>query len=278
MIRSEPPGILGAMDIRAVLDRLWTDYAAITPQAHAIERLLRGAGETVVNDHIALRTVADPRVGLDAVAAPFVAAGWRPAGIYRFREKKLDARHYEPPGPGLPRLFLSELRLHECSPDLRACFDGLLAQVPRDPGGPLAVLGRPWSVAHATVELLRRESEYAAWLAAHGWRANHFTVSVNALTTIPTIAAMVEFLRAHGFPLNTAGGPIKGSPEELLEQCSTLADPVVVEFSDGRHVVPGCYYEFARRHRGPDGRLFSGFIEGSADKIFESTDAVRRAT
>ena len=28
-------------------------------------------------------------------------------------------------------------------------------------------------------------------------------------------------------------------------------------------------------HPGPDGRLFSGFIEGSADKIFESTDRAR---
>jgi hypothetical protein len=263
------------MDAGALLDRLWTDYAAITPQAGAIDRLLRAAGETVVNDHIALRTFNDPRIDIDALAAPFVAAGWRPAGVYRFAEKQLDARHYEPPGPDLPRLFISELRLHACSPTLRACVGDLLAQLPRDPPGPLTLLGRPWSIDFATVEQLRRESEYAAWLAAHGLRANHFTVSINALTTIPTIAAMVAFLRSHGFPLNAAGGVVKGAPDVLLEQCSTLADPVVVEFTDGAHAVPGCYYEFARRHPGPDGRLFSGFIEGSADKIFESTDRRR---
>lgn len=260
------------MDAGALLDRLWTDYAAITPQAGAIHRLLRAAGETVVDDHVALRTFADPRLGLEVLAAPFVAAGWRPAGVYRFPDKKLDARHYDPPTPGLPRLFISELRLDACSPALRAIVDRLLAQLPPVLPGPLAALGRPWSVAHADVEALRRESEYAAWLAAHGLRANHFTVSVNHLTTIPTLEAMVELLRAHGFALNTAGGVIKGSPAVLLEQCSTLADAVAVDFTDGRHVVPGCYYEFARRHPGPDGALFSGFIEGSADKIFESTD------
>jgi hypothetical protein len=31
--------------------------------------------------------------------------------------------------------------------------------------------------------------------------------------------------------------------------------------------IPGCYYEFALRYNN-----FDGFIAGSADKIFESTD------
>lgn len=259
------------MDLGDLLDRLWIDYAAITPQAGAIHRLLRDAGETIVNDHIALRTFAGPRLGLDRLAAPFVAAGYTPAGTYRFLEKKLDARHYEPPAPGLPKLFISELRLPECSPAVQALAADLLAQIPAD-YQPLEALGRPWSVSHAAVEQIRGESEYAAWLATHGLRANHFTVLINALTTIPTAEAMVAFLQSHGFPLSSAGGTIKGTPAQLLEQCSTLADSVAVAFADGTHTVPGCYYEFARRYPDASGRLFSGFIEGSADKIFESTD------
>jgi len=35
--------------------------------------------------------------------------------------------------------------------------------------------------------------------------------------------------------------------------------------------VPTCYYEFAKRYPGPDGKLFPGFVAASADKIFEST-------
>ena len=45
---------------------------------------------------------------------------------------------------------------------------------------------------------------------------------------------------------------------------------VDVEFdsmTNETHNIPGCYYEFALRHSG-----FDGFIAGSADKIFESTD------
>lgn len=259
------------MDLDDLLARLWRDYAAISPQAHAVHRLLRARGETVVNDHIALRTFAGPRLGMDVLVAPFVAAGYSFAATYRFPSKHLDARHYEPPHPSLPKLFISELRLHDCSPALQTIADALISQLPAD-WLPFDSLGRPWSVAHAAVERLRGESEYAAWLAAHGIRANHFTVQINALRSLPTIESIVEFLQTHGFPLNTAGGIIKGSPAQLLEQCSTLADTVQLEFTDGSFAVPGCYYEFARRHPTGDGELFPGFIEGSADRIFESTD------
>ena len=67
-------------------------------------------------------------------------------------------------------------------------------------------------------------------------------------------------------------GKIKGTPDDLLEQSSTLAGEIVVSFSDGPHTIPGCYYEFARRYPDASGRLFSGFVPGSASKIFESTD------
>jgi hypothetical protein len=40
------------------------------------------------------------------------------------------------------------------------------------------------------------------------------------------------------------------------------------------HEVPSCYYEFARRYRQSDGRLYPGFVAASANDIFESTTAV----
>ena len=47
----------------------------------------------------------------------------------------------------------------------------------------------------------------------------------------------------------------------------------MVGFAEGSKEVPCCYYEFAERFRMPDGKLFSGFIAKSADKIFESTNS-----
>ena len=38
------------------------------------------------------------------------------------------------------------------------------------------------------------ESEYAAWVAAFGFRVNHFTVDVGALSTFPDLEALDAFL------------------------------------------------------------------------------------
>ncbi|PCC69646.1 succinyldiaminopimelate aminotransferase [Nannocystis exedens] len=266
--------ILAPVELHDLLERLRRDYAALNPQVERIDALLAEAGEHVVHDHLALRTWGDSRCDIDVLARPFVRAGYRAAGAYRFAEKRLVARHFAHDDPHLPLVFVSELVLDRFSPGFQDMVRSLLAQVPEDmfAAPDLCARGRPWQVAHADVEALRRESEYAAWLAAFGWRANHFTVACHALARLSDLAALDEFLVAHGLRLNTAGGEIKGSPAQGLEQSSTVADVVDVAFTDGTFAVPACYYEFARRWPGPDGRQFRGFIEGSADKIFESTD------
>ena len=261
-------------DIGRLLDLLWQDYAALNRQVRAVRGLLEQEGETVVNDHIALRTFDDSRVGIDALAGAFVAGGYQACGEYDFVQKKLFARHYEHADPALPRVFISQLKLAECSAGLRQIVAELLEQVPADLLGrwDFPVSGRTWNVDYRTYEALADESEYAGWVAAFGFRANHFTVLVNALKTFDGLAALNAFIKQSGYPLNDGGGEIKGSPQSLLEQSSTLADQVPVDFTDGPHTIPACYYEFARRYPTADGKLFYGFVASSADKIFESTD------
>jgi len=119
---------------------------------------------------------------------------------------------------------------------------------------------------------LKTESEYAAWLSVFGFRPNHFTVQFNALKGFKDFQEFNRFLIDSGFKMNTSGGLIKGTAADLLEQSSTLAHPVEVAFADKKMTVPACYYEFARRYPDARGKLFTGFIAQSADKIFESTD------
>ena len=53
-----------------------------------------------------------------------------------------------------------------------------------------------------------------------------------------------------------------------------MADKIDYTFADGKkETIPSCFYEFARRHVMPNGQLFDSFIEGNADKIFDSTSA-----
>lgn len=264
------------MKADSIFDRLWEQYTAENPGAGAIYSLFQNEGEKVVNDHVAFRTFDDPRVNIDTLAKPFIEAGYRPAGEYYFEKKKLRARHYELPGsPESPRVFISELILKEFSEELQDTIGQQLDSVPEGTlnSPDLIFKGSIFSsISYAVYNKLREESEYAAWMYAFGFRANHFTVSINYLEKFQSIEEVNSFLKRNGFQLNSSGGEIKGTPGQLLEQSSTLADQVEVSFSDGTHTIPGCYYEFARRYPGRDGKLFSGFIAGSADKIFESTD------
>lgn len=263
-----------ARNIENLIDQLWDSYRNINPQADQIHRLLSDRGESIVNDHIAFRTFQDPRIGIDRLAIPFLEAGYQAADEYHFEAKKLYARHFQHSDPALPKVFISELLLNEFSGEFRNTIQRMLDQLPdvASLAEPLCTVGRLWDVPYADYEILSEQSEYAAWMAAHGFCANHFTVFVNALTTIDSLQALNALLLNEGFALNQEGGAIKGSPEVYLEQSSTIASVVDVPFQDGVHAVPGCYYEFARRYPLPNGTLFEGFVAKSADKIFESTD------
>lgn len=264
------------MKASEIFSKLWEQYSRENPSAELIFNLFQNSGERVVNDHVAFRTCDDPRVNIDVLARPFLEAGYVPAGEYYFEVKKLRARHFELPGdPESPRVFISELILEEFSQDLQDALKKQLDEVPEE------LLSSPdlihhgslsFSLSYEVYESLRKESEYAAWLYAFGFRANHFTVSINYLTGFEKLEAVNAFLKENGYPLNSSGGEIKGTPEQLLEQSSTLADRVEVDFNEGAKIIPGCYYEFALRYPRKDGQIFSGFIAGSADKIFESTD------
>ncbi len=260
--------------LQDLLNRLWRDYSALNPQAERIHSLLQARGEIITNDHIAFRTFAHAGMDIHAMAAPYVALGYRPGGSYVFKEKKLTAVHYRHPDPAQPKVFISQIHLDQLNRGARSLLLSLINQIPQEflAGWDWSAGGRPWQLDFSAYEALERESEYAAWMSAFGFRANHFTVFANALRTFPGLAELNLFLKANGFRLNASGGEIKGDASLYLEQSSTLANQVDAAFNDGVHRIPGCYYEFARRYPMPNGELFQGFNDKSADKIFESTD------
>ncbi|UDL05159.1 DUF1338 domain-containing protein [Marinobacter sp. CA1] len=263
-------------DRDTLFHHLWENYKTVTPSAERIHQLLGGTqADEIINDHIALRTFNLPRVGLDKLAAHFLSLGYVQGGEYHFEAKKLYARHYEHPDPTAPKVFISELLVEQCSPELQAIVGELVAQVPAQAveADDFLYSGTHWQVDYTTYQQLLKESEYAAWMAAWGYRANHFTVNINELARFDSVAEVNAVLKAEGFPINSSGGEIKGSPEAMLEQSSTMADLTEVTFRDRAAVIPSCFYEFAKRYPTADGSLYSGFVAASADKIFESTDA-----
>ncbi|PSV52892.1 DUF1338 domain-containing protein [Photobacterium sp. GB-1] len=252
---------------------LWQDYTQrLCPSALNIRQLLT-EDASLRNDHIALRTFALPKCGLARLAAPFIAVGYKPKGRYHFKAKKLYAEHFEHPDPSAPKVFISELQLGLCSTELQTEVRQLVDQVDDAYFADPAFLsqGKPWQLSRDSYQFLNAESEYAGWVAAHGFGANHFTVDINQLEQFNEISEVNHFLESSGFDINQAGGAVKGDPTVMLEQSATMADKVMVTFSDGEMLVSGGFYEFAKRYLQPDGEIYTGFVEASADKIFEST-------
>jgi hypothetical protein len=268
------------MELNSVFDRLWQDYSDQNPSVKNIYKLLSDEGEIVDNDHIAFRTLNYPALNIEVLAKPFTSEGYLPKGEYFFRDKHLFARHYELPGnEKAPRVFISQLLMEECSSFIRNTFDDLLRRC--DPSifssdeliysGSLST-----EISYEVYMKMREESEYAAWFYVFGFRANHFTVSINSLKKYDNIFKVNDLIKSMGYILNSSGGEIKGTPADLLQQSSTMADIVRVKFIEGIYEIPSCYYEFAQRFPDKDGKLYGGFNAKSADKIFESTNFYKR--
>jgi hypothetical protein len=263
------------MTIQVLLDAMWQDYLQLNPEVNGIYKSLAAQNNNViVNDHIALRTFDIGKVSIDKIAAPFLSAGYECGGDYDFVTKKLYAKHFQHPNSRLPKVFISELKVSLLSSNAQSLINRLVAQLDeaRVSHEGFCYSGRPWSVSYRDYKALLAESEYAAWMSAFGYRPNHFTVSVNHLQSHDSLESLNTYLQEIGVSLNVAGGKIKGSPSELLEQSSTLANEVEVVFTDKKAQIASCYYEFAKRYPMSDGELYQGFIAKSADKIFESTN------
>jgi hypothetical protein len=256
---------------------LWQDYISITPSAHKIHALLaeKTATRNIVNDHIALRTFDIEKVNLHKLAAHFLALGYEQKGDYDFVAKKLTAVHLEHPDTTVPKVFISELRVSQLSEQAQSIIHRIVEQIK-----PSAVnednflySGTHWQASSDEYKALLAESEYAAWMLAWGYRANHFTVSINHLSDIHELEDVNTMLKHAGFKLNASGGEIKGGADVCLAQSSTMADHAQVAFTDTTMTLPSCFYEFAQRYAMQSGELYQGFVAASADKIFESTNA-----
>jgi len=259
-----------------IFSKLWDDYTKLNPSVQKVYDLFTTLGETVENDHIAFRTFNDKRINIDKLSKVFINAGYEEKANYYFEEKHLNAKHYEHKTEKfLPRVFISELILENFSDYLNEVVIKTIDSIPVEllNTDELIFSGSIWGVPSFKIyEKLKSESEYAGWLYVMGFRANHFTVNVNALKQINSMQKVNNFIKNNGFKINAVGGEIKGTPEELLEQSSIMSEIIKVKFEEGEKEFPGCFYEFAKRYPDKDGNLFSGFIANSANKIFESTD------
>lgn len=256
----------------------WEQYQSEVPAAHQIYHLFLEQGEQLSfldHDHLALRTFNHPKINMEVLIRPFLQLGYTPAQTYDFPIKKLFARHYEPPKTNMPKVFISELLLEHFSAELQTTIEDCISVIPTkvlEDKENLPHSKVHWPLRYSIYQKLAKESEYAGWVYAYGFRANHFAIRVNQLSQFKNCAQINAFLRQHGYRINEENGEVKGSAEVLLEQSSIMAQTAIIQFIEGKYEIPSCYYEFTHRFPDKNGQLYPGFVAASADKLFESTD------
>lgn len=283
-----------------VLEGLMRRYRERVPDVTGVIEALVSEGvissiKDIENDHIAFRTMGVPQLGIKSFEKIFLHLGYEKRDFYSFDSKKLNAYWYSPPTEHHPRIFVSELRIGDLTPEAQKIIKTYTDQVKADPVDLLDLddaaqidgfLHNPlWSTPTlADYRRLLEESEYAAWVIYNRYYLNHFTISVHNLPEeYNTIVKFNEFLARHGFKINDAGGKIKTSPDGGLIQSATVAQTLEATFADGeKHVISGSYVEFAERKILPEFTSLplseikrrhrrDGFEASNADKIFEST-------
>lgn len=287
-------------NLSIVMNSLMTMYSERVPDVKKIiSALIRenviGSEKEIRNDHIAFRTMGVPNLGIASLEKIFLHFGYVKRDHYAFASKKLDAYWYAPPSEEFPRIFISELRVHELSKQSQDIIASYTQEVKQDPVDNLDLddaiavgnfLHQPlWRTPSRTDYLkLLDESEYAAWVIYNRYYLNHYTISVHYLKEgYNQLHQFNEFLERNGIVLNDSGGKIKVSPDGLLLQSSTVAQLVKAVFADNEvHDIAGSYVEFAERKVLPEfahlseserkrEHLREGFEANNADKIFEST-------
>ncbi|MGB4725591.1 MAG: DUF1338 domain-containing protein, partial [Sediminibacterium sp.] len=252
-------------NLSIVMNALMTMYSERVPDVKKIihdlirENVISDVNE-IRNDHIAFRTMGVPHLGIASLEKIFPHFGYVRKEHYAFASKKLDAYWYAPPSEEFPRIFISELRVHDLSKEAQDIIYSYTKEITSDPVDDLDLndavavgnfLHQPlWRIPSKEDYLkLLEESEYAAWVIYNRYYLNHYTISVHYLKEgFNQLHEFNAFLERNGIVLNNSGGKIKVSPDGLLLQSSTVAQIVKASFAgDQEHDIAGSYVEFAER-------------------------------
>jgi hypothetical protein len=290
-----------------LFDVLWDRYRNRVSYVRTYEEVIRRAGATFFNDHIAFRTFAcqQPLVGIASVSRIFEALGYRAAGSYHFEDKQLSAIHFQHANPQFPKLFISELKAWELPPQERETIgrtvkshrppvsETLLSALnslddSRSPTPDSRLLADvvahfhdlPWLLPRREdVIAINKVSQYAAWVLVHGYNVNHFTSLINShgKPGLDDIEKTIAALKAAGVPMKSE---IEGERDSKLRQSATEAVQIDVAVQD--QGVPAAmpwtyaYFELAERNAVTDPETgkqvrFEGFLGPQATNLFEMT-------
>lgn len=288
-----------------LFDTLWDTYRRRVSYVQTYEQVIKQAGATFVNDHIAFRTFAtqQPLAGIATISRIFEALGYRAAGSYHFDDKQLSAIHFQHTNQQFPKLFISELRVPELPVEARTIIErtarshrpainmdvlAALANLDKNNSSAAELLPRvvaefhdlPWILpGKEDVEKLNKVSQYASWVLVHGYNVNHFTSLINShgVPALDDIEKTIAALEKAGVPMKKE---IEGERGSKLRQTATEAVTIDVDVHERGtpQAMPWtyAYFELAQRDLVIDATTgkkvrFEGFLGPQATNLFEMT-------
>lgn len=276
------------------------------PEGKAYSEDKLAAGEAIIFDHGAIRTVDGPATGAlprgHAVMARILAPlGFEVAGVYPLSRLRMTGRafcHADEPEL-IAQFFVSELHVEEFSPAFQKAVANTVGTSvdPLSPGAKvlldqlaangtisfadatklLPVLVRCFDVQHDAVsetdyETLLAESAEMAWISTEGNAFNHATDRVD------DIEAVADAQRAKGRPMKEK---VEISSTGSVRQTAFRATRVMRQMRDANgdlvtRDVPGSFYEFISRDPVRDAatgepKLDLRFDSSNAQGIFKMT-------
>lgn len=279
---------------------LFEDVTRRVPMAAAYLGDAVRAGEKLLFDHGALRTVAAPNGALPAGEVAFrrilEPLGFECRGVYPLDRLGMTGRayaHRELP-ESIAQFFVSELHPERFSPEFQAAVQRVVG-TSRDPlpawANPLlARLAATGAIEFAAAarllpnlvgcfdrqhgepqwddyETLLEESKEMAWIATEGNAFNHAT------DRVADVEAVAERQRRLGRPVKSsvevsASGRVRQTAfrAALVERLFVAADGTL-----RAETVPGSFHEFITRDEEAPGVLDLRFDSGNATAIFKMT-------
>lgn len=286
---------------------LFDDLLRRVPSGADYVEEVHDAGERVVFDHGALRTVRFPEGptgglpgGLDAFTRLLEPLGYSESGLYPLPRLKMTGRSFafDDAPERIPQFFVSELHVDRFSPAFGEAASRVFG-ASEDPIRPetleaLGVLADTGSLPLETAqevlanlleafgchhpapsledyETLLAESAEAAWIATEGNAFNHAT------DRVPDVVALAAHEAEVGRPIKdrvevSATGRIR----QTAHRAARVHRPFLVGGQLVEREVPGSFYEFITRDADPaTGRLDLSFDSSNATGIFAMTEAAR---
>lgn len=291
-----------------LINTLWQNYRAQSPQLQRIESKL--AGSPVTLDHFAIIDLPGPHTGIPQLTSVLSLFGFSVRGRSYLADKQndfswlaeIDSEH-SPATSVLPQIVVADFRLDEMPITVRQIIEKYSAQAAPAPIKQLEVLqarieqqeqaaindmvslaqqyltGRDWPLPTvAEYETVKKFNELLAWVLIHGRKPNHFTLSIHLMSQFKQLTDFLDLVESEiCLPLNRDGGLIKGSAGTGIEQASTIGDTTTLMLADGKIELTTNFVEFVWRHPvKPDGNpvywddYFTGFVAAHADYVIES--------